>query len=277
MSGIVNFVKEHPVGISVSVVALGVVYLLVNSGGSNAPSVSAPPGPDAAIVAANNNLAGIQLQAQAHTNEINAQANVAGQQIAGQVTAATLDAQTAQNYNLLAAHASEYEAGLTAQTSQLISTLNARVTDNQTAAAVQTATIQANAYTSMNAQSVAAQIAIASAPYNAQVAIATLQEKAYEASLPTNAQILALQNSLAGLTTTVNAQGQHITTLDTYAHTTETNLEHYATAVNQSIIEVSGNIGSQANTIFKNNPLAITTNANGNPFVSPALGTQPHY
>lgn len=204
-----DFIKAHPFGVAFSVFIIGLYFAL--------RSRSAPASADAgnyyqqtsnaqaAEIQAGTQLQAIQLQAQTESNKTNAEANVAMQQIAGQVTIANLQSQVAINNNNQQAAVQTHADDLSAQTTQLVSSLQAQVANAQTTASVTEAQIQATAYTTINAQNTAAQIAIASAPYQSADYIAMLNEKAYEASQPGAAALSAINAQITGLTGSVNA------------------------------------------------------------------------
>lgn len=222
-----DFVKRHPYGTAVAVFAIGVIYVYQRK--NNSVQVSGGTiDPNSNEIAAGTQLQQTQLAYQAQSNQVQAQANVASQEIAGQVTVAGLQAQTQQNNNNQQAAVATINSNNTATTDQLIATLQASVANASTAASVQSQQIQATAYTNIAAINAAAQTTIASAPYLSADYIAQLQSEDYLASLPTNAQITALQTQLAGLTTTVNNVSANQATTNTALITTIADLDNWS-------------------------------------------------
>ena len=168
-----NFVKEHPVGVSVGAVALVAVYIIYRrNGGSGAaanatdPNAQAYYSAQAAAVQAGSQFQVAQLQANQAALQSNNQAAVANNQVTAQEVIAQLQSQdtlagiaaTAQTNQLNIADTATTQQNadtLSAQTTQAVSLLQAQVAENQTAAQVATTQINATAY-----------VDIASLPYD---------------------------------------------------------------------------------------------------------------
>lgn len=253
-----EFVQKHPVGVGVGIFAAGALYLVLSSGGSGGTTV-VQTGADAATVQANTQLQMAQLQAQTQIQGVNAQAGVEAQKIAGDVTIAQLAAQVAINNNTIAGDVAKYTTNSNNTANIAISTLNAQVQNRQTDALVQQSAIQAAAYTTINKQSVDAQIAIAQAPYTAQMYISDNQLKASLAANLSQQQVNALEGQI---TTTNNTVTANKATYDAFAakqNTYNTQQSAYDTALQTSLQRVSTNISASFNQSMVANPLTSNT------------------
>lgn len=150
-----TFIKDHPYGVAIAVFVVGVIYLLSRGGSDQGAATIIGPAPSS--VQAGNDLAIAQLQANQASNDTNAQAAVASQNIAANVQVATLNAQVSDNNNTLQANTAVALASLDAATTQAVSTLQATVANNQTQAQVEAA-----------ANAIAGQVSIADLPYHLQ-------------------------------------------------------------------------------------------------------------
>lgn len=161
-----EFVKAHPYGTAAAVFVVGILWILLRrkspqQGQSTMGyDYAAVLNANAASVQAGNELQAITLQSNAKIREIQAQQDIATQQIAGEVEVAKLQSQVALNNNTLQADVAKQLALLQSQTTLGVSTLQAQVAQAQTQAEVTKAQIAATQFTTVNAQNTAATTAI---------------------------------------------------------------------------------------------------------------------
>lgn len=187
---LLEFIKNHPVGIAVTLGLIVAAYIILgNRGSGDAPQGVSYIGPDASAVQAGTQLQMAQISAQRDANIASTQAAVASKQIdVQQIIAGFASQNTLAGINATR----DIELGkaeLEAETTQSISLLQAQVYENQTAAQTAQATINANAY-----------VAIATAPYNAQYLLAQQENEQLEAQLAaSNAQLENLTGKITTL------------------------------------------------------------------------------
>jgi len=198
MSKVLDFIKEHPVGMAVGAGGLVLLYFYSSSGSNSAattdPNTAAYLNAQAAEVQAGQQFQTAQLQANQAALVSNNQAAVANNQITGQEVVAQLQSQdTLAGIGATAATQQNADT-LSAQTTQAVSILQAQVAENTLAAQVATAQINAAAYTT-----------IAEAPYQSADYIAAVNANSAPAG-PSTAQVF---NQLqAMLAPTYNSQNE---------------------------------------------------------------------
>jgi hypothetical protein len=156
MSRVIEFVKDHPLGVSITAGGLVLTYFYLSAGSSSAaqPAGTVTLGPNAADVQAASQFQVASIQANAAVQNSNNQAAVANNQISAQVIAAQLSSQDTLAGISATKDVTTNRDNLSAQTTQAVSLLQAQVAENQTNASVEQDRINANAY-----------VTIASLPY----------------------------------------------------------------------------------------------------------------
>lgn len=188
--------KAHPVGLGVAIFVGGAIILYLFWPSSAAQPAATGPSDAyynavASMAASGNQLQIAQLQAQQDANATQAAVTTANNQIAGQVSVATINGQTATSVAAIQATQDNYDVAQQAATAQLASTLNAQI---QTAgyntaqniaainagAATTQAQINANAYiTNSNNQATVAESSIAAQNYQAGLGAEVQRYQAY--------------------------------------------------------------------------------------------------
>jgi len=170
---VMNFVKEHPYMSAGGVFVIGAVLVVILfSGDDGAAPVTGTVIDNTSTVAANTQLAMMQLQGQVQMAGINAEASNNAAAIAASLKIAELENTRGARADELASAVAQSQITANRETQTLVSTLSAQVAQSQidattrqaeiqSATATQLATIQANNMRDLTSLNTAAQLAMA--------------------------------------------------------------------------------------------------------------------